>query len=258
MSKKDQYKKLYKLSKKVSTLEESLKKDLLYIAICLIPIVLLANEKSELRLIILPFFIFGMIKLVSLITSIPFVLEKYFPTKTYNKQTTLFEKIVYYFTSIYLIFSMMFMLLQGRTMENTIGESRLFWEYGGIGFCISIIILFFLKYLTPSIFNDFNRRLALWFCIPLGSLVLFPAIVCYTNRIANPVNIESTNYKVFNKFTTGKRNSKHKIKLITIYGEENFKIEKTFYNTINENEVIECISYKGNLGYEVIVKFNKI
>ncbi|WP_320815624.1 hypothetical protein [Flavobacterium sp.] len=258
MKNKKQLKRQYNSTKKGGIFDAGLKKRILYIIICAIPVYILADEKSALRLIIIPFFIFGMMQLLSLIVSIPFLIEKYLPTKTYNKQSTLFEKAVYYFTAIYLILSMVFMLVQGRTMENTIGDSSLFWKYGGIGFGSAIFFLIVLNYIAPSLNSDFNRRVALWFCIPIGSLVLFPAIICFMNTIKEPEYLNCSEFKVVSKFTTGKRNSTHKMSFITKYGEENFKINRSFYDSINANEVIECCSYKGNLGYEVIVKFNKI
>lgn len=257
MKKNKKYKELYKLSKKPSILEADFKKKLIILAICLVPIVLLVNEKGPLRLVVIPFFLYGMIQLISIVISIPFLLEKYFPTKTYNKQATFFEKTLYYFTGIYLIGSIVFLLSQSKILENTIGESSIFWKYGGIGFGISIVALILLSFVSKTIYNDFNRRVAIWFCIPLGSFVLLPAIISISNTIINPKQLNCSKFQVIQKFTSGRRSSNYKIKLMTDYGEENFKIGESFYSSITDNEIIECCSYTGKLGYKVIVDFNK-
>ena len=83
-----------------SEIRKDFYKKLLYIGLCIIPILLFADNKGSFRLVPLPFFLFGMYQLIQIIGLSQLIIDDFFPPKThYEKTTKPFDKFIYYFSS---------------------------------------------------------------------------------------------------------------------------------------------------------------
>ena len=234
-----------------NNLKQDFIKRLAYLLLCAIPIFLLANEKSDLRLVVLPLLFLGGMQVIFIGRFCIKVIEHYFPTKTYNSQQTIGEKIVYYGSFVYFIGVFYAIITLGRA-KNVIGEWQFFWKYAFIGIGIAIVILLVLRWVVTTTYEDYYRRWTLIFTIPLITMLLTSAIAFQYNSEFTILKYYTSNYKVIEKHTSGRSGKSYSLKINTSFGEENLKVPKKVYDRAFIGCNLQLVCYPGGLGYDVV------
>lgn len=241
--------------KSITKPQSNFKKDIIkrfaYLLLCVIPIFLLAEEKSNLRLIVLPFLLLGGLQFIYLGNLGIRVINHYFPTQTYNSQKTIGEKVLYYGCYVYMIGFFYAIIMLGR-MENVIGEWEFFWKYAFIGLCIAILVLFVLRWVVSTVYEDYYRRMTLCFIVPLTTMLLAAALAFQYNATVDRKKYHVSNYKVIEKHKSGRSSQNYSLNIQTSFGEETIKVSKQFYDSSFVGSTLQLRCYEGALGYEVV------
>lgn len=235
-------------------------KRLLYIGLCIIPIVLFGDEKGTFRLVPLPFFLIGMYNLLLIISLSPFIIYDFFPPKvTFEKVAKPFDKFLYYFSSALFFTSLVFLLFEIRKIDNTINGTQLFWRAGFAGIALAILLTIILKITNPSVYFENKRRYTVHFGLFVGMFLLTAASTSFINHFYAATDKSYKNYTIIRKGTSGSRNKEHFIHIITENNtEERFSIKKALHEELTEGGKIELCMVKGKLGYDYVTGFNKI
>jgi hypothetical protein len=235
-------------------------KRLLYIGLCIIPLVLFGDEKGSLRLVPLPFFLIGMYNLLLIISLSQLIIDDFFPPKVlFEKVAKPFDKFIYYFSFALFFISLVFLILEIRKIDNTINGTQLFWRAGFVGIALAILVTIILKITNPSVYFESKRRYVVHFGIFVGLFLLTSATANFINHFYAKTDEFCKNYTILEKGTSGSRSKAHFIRIITENNiEERFSIQKALYNELTEGSEIEICMIKGKLGYEYATKFNKL
>ncbi len=138
-----------------SEIRKNFYKKLLYIGICIIPILIFGDNNDEFRLVPLPFFFFGMYQLLQIIALSQLIVDDFFPPKiNYESKTKSFDKFVYYSSNTLFFIGLLSQLFTIRNIDNTINGIQLFWTGGSIGIIIAIILTAILKTKSPSVYYE--------------------------------------------------------------------------------------------------------
>lgn len=235
-------------------------KRLLYIALCIIPIVLFGNDKGTYRLVPLPFFLIGMYNLLLIISFSQLIIDDFFPPKTaFEKVTKPFDKFMYYFSSALFFVSLVFLIFEIRKIDNTINGTQLFWRAGFSGVVLAILITIILKVRNPSVYFESKRRYVVHFGLFIGLFLLTAATTSFINHFYAAPTESCKQYTILEKAISGSRNKEHFIHIITENNtKERFSIKKVLYDELTEGGEIELCMLKGKLGYDYVAKFNTI
>lgn len=243
-----------------SEIRKNFYKRLLYIGICIIPIIIFAENKDEFRLVPLPFFLFGMYQLILIVGQSQFIIDDFFPPKSYHEKTTKsFDKFIYYFATTLFFIGLITLIFEIRNYDNTINGTKLFWTAGFVGVVIAIIITFILKFFQPSVYYESKRRYTVCFGLFIGFFLLATAIAGFVNHHFADQSISCKSYTIIRKSTSGSRSKEYFLFLIiNNNNEERFSVGKTRYNNFEEGEQIELCMLKGKLGFDYVTEFNKV
>lgn len=243
-----------------SEIRKGFYKRLLYIGICIIPIIIFADNKDEFRLVPLPFFLFGMYQLILIVGQSQLIVDDLFPPKkNFESTTEPFNKFINYFAMTLFFFSLVFLIFEIGIIDNTINGTNLFWYSALIGFAIATLMTIILKLTKPSVYHESSRRYSVHFCLFTGFFLLTPAMTSFINHnyAENTENCRA--YKIVRKSTGGKRNKSSWLFLkLDNNSEERFHVSRTFYDKVNEGEEIQICTRKGKLGYDFVEKFKTI
>ncbi|MBL7790599.1 MAG: hypothetical protein JNL75_12290 [Chitinophagales bacterium] len=237
-------------------LKKELFKRLFYILVCIVPLYILADDKSSRRFIALGFFLIIIYQLITLVQLSPLIIDAFFPPKTYfEKKPTKFNKIIYPFSSFFCFVSVFLSIFEIRNIENTFLGTRFFWISGILGIVLAIIITLLILKLSPSTYHESKRRYTVNFGLFLGLFLLTPTISSFINHFFSKNEIQCRNFRIEKK-SSG-------IRTYSIYvntsskKDECFKIKKPLFESISEGDTIEICSKLGFLGYEYAQEFNK-
>lgn len=245
---------------KTSEIRKDFYKRLFYIAFCIIPIIIFANNKGIFRLVPLPFFLIGIYQLIQIITRSQVIIDNFFPPKTLHEKTTKpFDKFVYYFATTLFFVGLISQIFEIRNFDNTINGAKLFWTAGFVGVILAIVLTGIFKIWFPSIYYESKRRYTVHFGIFLGFFLLIPAVVGFINHHYADDNKICKKYEIKRKGIGGSRSKEYFIHLIIDNKkEERFSIGKTRYENFSEGEEIELCMIKGRFGFDYVTEFNKI
>lgn len=235
-------------------------KRLLYIGICIIPIIIFADDKGTFRLVPLPFFLFGMYQLIQIIGLSQLIVDDFFPPKTlYEKTTKPFDKFIYYFSFILFFIGLISLIFEIRNFDNTINGTKLFWTAGLIGIAIAIIVTIILKLTRPSVYYESKRRYTVHFGFFVGLFLLSTSLTSFVNHhFADNIKI-CKKYIIERKSTSSGRRTEYFLYLkIDNNNEERFSVGKTRYENYEEGEEIELCMVKGKFGFNYVKEFNKV
>lgn len=243
-----------------SEIRKDFYKKLLYIGLCIIPILLFADNKGSFRLIPLPFFLFGMYQLIQIIGLSQFIIDDFFPPKThYEKTTKPFDKFIYYFSSTLFFVGLISLIFEIRKFDNTINGIKLFWTAGLVGVLIAIFLTIILKTGFPSVYYESKRRYTVHFSLFVGLFLLSTAITGFVNHHFADQTTFCKKYTIIRKSTSSGRSTEYFFYLIMENNnEERFSVGKTRYNNFEEGEQIELCMQKGKFGFDYVTKFNKV
>lgn len=233
-------------------------KRLLYIALCAIPLWVLANEKPPLSYVALAFFLCGGYNVIILIYSSRYIVDSFFPPVTLvETEAKPFDRFFYYFSSVFFFISLVCLLFELRILDSTFNGSGLFWKAGFLGIPIAILITIILKATNPSVYFESKRRYMVHFCLFVGCFFWAAAGGSFINHFYAKNEISPKEFTLIKKSIGGGRHNSHFIFLDTKPSEERFEVKESFYETLNEGETLLLDCKKGRLGYDVVVAFRK-
>jgi len=235
-------------------------KRLIYIGLCAVPLWILANEKPPLSYLALLFFLIGMINFLAIVQLSQFIVDDFFPPKTYFEKTTQpFDHFMYYFATGLFFVSIVFQIFEIRTIDNTLHGMKLFWSAGGFGIVIAIILTVILKKIQPSVYFESKRRYTVHFGLFVGLFLTVSATASFVNHNFADNKEICNEYKIVRKSQSGGKNRSSFIFVnIDNLSEERFDISRAFYNKINEGQIINIYTIKGKLGFEFVTNFKTI
>ncbi|WP_300569669.1 hypothetical protein [Flavobacterium sp.] len=145
-------------------------------------------------------------------------------------------------------------LIEGRTIENTIHGTQLLFSYGFYGFLAALIFIYILKLISPTIYFESNRRYAIIFISTLGFSLISAASASFINHYFSEETEKSNEYLITRKSVSGKRNNNHLLFLeIEKNSEERIEISENLYDQVNVGEKAILSTKKGFLGYLVVI-----
>ena len=246
--------------KQISEIRKNFYKRLLYIGICIIPIIIFADNNGKFRLVPLPFFLFGIYQLISIIQQSIFIIDDFFPPKTvFEKKTKYFDKFLYYFASTLFFVGLILLTFEIRYFDNTINGLRLFWIGGFVGIGLAIISTIMLKLFQPSVYDESKRRYTVHFGLFIGFFLLTAALTGFINHhYADPINF-CKKYQLKSKSINSGKSTEYFF-FLTMDGnnEERFSVGKNRYNHFEEGEQIELCMLKGKFGFDYVTDFKKV
>ena len=167
--------------------------------------------------------------------------------------------IIFYFSAHALFFlGLIFQLFTQLWTENTIFGMRLFWIAMTIGILTSFILIFLLRWISPSVYFQKNKRLSVSLGLFLGLAIFTPAFTTFINHIFSDSIEICRLYQVENKKKGSKGNRTHYLEIIIENKREQFIIEKDVYDNIETKGQIELCTKKGKLGYEFVTEFKAV
>lgn len=247
-------------NKEASFIRKEFYKKLIIIGLCIIPIVLFADNKGTFRLVPLPFFLYGMYQLIQIVAISQFIVDDFFPPKiSYEKNTKPIDKLVYYFSNTLFFISLIALLFEIRNFDDTIHGTKLFWTAGVFGILVAIITTIILKLTNPSVYYESKRRYTVHLGLFIGFFLIATALASFVNHyFANPTTF-CKNFKIESKSISGGRSTEYFFYLKMENGDkERFSVGKTKYNNFEEGEEIKLCLLKGKLGFDYVTGLKKI
>lgn len=246
--------------KEISKTRKDFYKRLIYIGLCVIPIVLFAESKGIFRLVPLPFFLIGMYQLIQIIGNSPMIVDDFFPPRVEEEKTVKpFDKFMYYFSSILFFMGLVALIFEIKKFDNTINGTRLFWTSGVVGIGHAIAVTIILKLTHPSVYYESKRRFVVYSGLFIGLFLTATALAGFINHhFADPTPY-CKKYKIEQKSISGSR-SKEYFFFISVdhHTEERFSVGKKRYDDFSEREEIELCILRGRLGFDYVIAFNKV
>lgn len=243
-----------------SEIRKDFYKRLFYIGLCIIPIIIFAGNKGTFRLIPLPFFLFGIYQFIQIIGQLQFIIDDFFPPKTFCENTTKsFDKFVYYFSSTLFFIGIICLIFEIKNFDNTINGTKLFWIAGLIGIGFATILTIILKLTKPSIYYESKRRFTVHFGLFIGLFLISTALTGFINHsYADKIKI-CNKYTIERKGTSSGRSTEYYFFLtVENNNQERFSVGKTRYQSFEEGEEIELCMLKGKFGFNYVTEFNKV
>lgn len=243
--------------KEISKTRKDFYKRLLYIGLCVIPIVLFADAKGTYRLVPLPFFLAALYHLIMIITSSPMIVDDFFPPRVEVELTVMpFDKFVYRFSSVLFFVGLVALVFEIRKFDNTINGTRLFWTSGLVGIGLAIAVTVILKLTHPSVYYESKRRFVVHSGLFIGLFLTTTALMGFINHhFADPTPY-CEKYKIEHKSISGSRHTEYFFFIaVKDQHEERFSVGKQIYNRFSEGEEIELCMLRGKLGFDIVREF---
>ena len=244
-----------------SSLRWELKKRLLIILGCAIPIFLLADAKPPLNYLVLVLFLTGMYQLIVLVKLSPLLVDEYFPPKLpYEVKPSNFNNLVYYLAMAIFFLGIISQLFEIRNLDNTIDGFSLFWLGGLLGLIIAFILTVILRKTNPSVFYESKRRFSVYGGFFLGFFLIVPATLSFINHHYASEELQCYSITIQSK---GKSSSTRRNRTPEYYifakadgvNEERFTIPKKLHDQLTEGGEVELCVLEGKLGYQIVTEF---
>ena len=222
----------------------------IFILIGVLIIIIFGNEKSWLRYFnVLAIFIIlrGFIWFVLISEKLLFYI---FPTKTIREKNAKFKDQIWSHISMVLFFSgLVFLIFQMNNIENIIEESSFWKKFGFLGFSFSLICLFFLYKIQPSVFSESGRRYSVIFGFILGLTSLTISTTSFLNKKNAEIEIVRTEFTINRK---SKKNSSHWIFIKIKESERRFEIKPILWNKLKVGDRVLLELQKGHFEYDFV------
>lgn len=218
-------------------------KRLAYLVLGIIPLFFLLHEKGPLRFIVGAGVLFSVFQFIMILAIAQMVIDDFFPPKTYRKSKAgSFDSFVYRFSAIFFIVTLILLMFEITTIDNTLGGLRLFWISGFAGVLLAIVVIILLKIKSPTLYHEGRRRATVIFGLVLGFFMLTPASASFVNHTFRTETISCQEYKINRKSIGGRRLRKTSLLFLTVNGhEERFKVSDELWNDVTEGgPVILC------------------
>jgi hypothetical protein len=246
--------------KEISKIRKEFYRRLLYIALGIIPMILLWYQKGPERYIALAGFIFSAIQVLVIVGTSKDIVDDFFPPKTYNETTTKpFDSFMVYFAITLFFLGLFFELFEIKIIDNTLGGSALFWKSAFVGIFIAIILTIILKLTKSTVFDESDRRFSVYFGLFIGFFLFIPALASFINHTFSDNKIDCQTYQIARKSLGGKRDETSWLFLhMNNNSIERFEVNRNFYERVYEGGEIKLCTKKGKLGYDFVVKFETL
>ena len=169
-----------------------------------------------------------------------------------------FDIFVYFFSQGLFLFGLIFLMFTQLRIENTIFGMRLFWISMICGMCIGLILIILLRWMSPAIYNQRNKRICVYLGFFLGLAVFTPALTSFINKTFTDNSIICKKYLVKRKFRGGKGNRTFYVQIMIQKQEEQFIIDKAIYDGIDNGGQIQLCTLRGKLGYQFVKEFKTV
>ena len=169
-----------------------------------------------------------------------------------------FDIFVYFFSQGLFLFGLIFLMFTQLRIENTIFGMQLFWISMICGMFVGLILIILLRWISPAIYNQRNKRISVYLGFFLGLAVFTPALTSFINKTFTDNSIICKKYLVESKFRGGKDNRTFYVQIIIQKQEEQFIIDKDIYEEIDNGGQIQLCTLKGKLGYEFVKEFKTV
>ena len=169
-----------------------------------------------------------------------------------------FDIFVYFFSQGLFLFGLIFLMFTQLRIENTIFGMQLFWISMICGMFVGLILIILLRWISPAIYNQRNKRISVYLGFFLGLAVFTPALTSFINKTFTDNSIICKKYLVESKFRGGKGNRTFYVQIIIQKQEEQFIIDKDIYEEIDNGGQIQLCTLKGKLGYEFVKEFKTV
>lgn len=172
--------------------------------------------------------------------------------------TKRFDVIFYILTQSLIVLGVIFQLFTQLWTENTIFGMRLFWISMALGVFTSFILIFLLKWISPSVYLNEKRRLSVYLGLFLGFAIFTPALAAFINHKFSESSVVCRVYQVESKSKGSKGNRTNYIEINIENKMEQFIIDRDVYDNIETKGQIELCTRKGILGYEFVTEFKAV
>ena len=142
-----------------------------------------------------------------------------------------------------------------NNIENIIEETSFWKNFGILGFCFSLIGLFFLYKIRPSVFSESGRRYSVVFGFILGLTSLTISTTSYLNKKNAESEISEAKFIIERKSTgRGRKNKSHWIFININESQKRFKIKPELWNELKKGEKVLIKTQMGKFNYEFVTE----
>lgn len=232
---------------------------LVYIGLCIIPIILFADHKGAIVFVALAFFLIAMYQLIIIIKLSQLIIDDFFPPKiSPGKNISRFNKVMSYFATALFFVALIFQIFEIRNFDNTIHGANLFWMAGFAGIGLAVILTILLKLLRPDVYDESDSRFTVHFGLFVGLFLLTPALTGFINRHFAAPTTFCEKYMIASKSTSTGRSPEYYLFIkLDSHHEERFSVSRAQYDSFEEGEEIELCMVKGKLGFDLVKDFKK-
>jgi len=237
------------------THKKEIRNNSIIILIGILIIIVFGNETSWLRYFNVLAILIILRSLIWFISNSEELLFYIFPTKTIREKKPKLKDKIWSHISMVLFFSgLVFLIFQMNNIENIIEETSFWKNFGILGFSFSLLGLFFLYKIRPSVFSESGRRYSVVFGFILGLTALTISTASFLNKNkAGKESIESE-YLIKRKSTGGKKNKSHWIFINIKKSERRFEIKPKLWNELNTGNKVIVKSKNGHFEYEFVTE----
>jgi hypothetical protein len=258
MSKREENKTI--LEKGESAIRATFYQRLLYLTLCIIPIWYFADEKPPISYVVLLFFLTGMYQLLVILKLSQSITDDFFPPKVlFEKKLKSFDKFIYRFANIFFLLSLVFLLFEIRTIDNTLNGMTLFLKSGFVGVVFAIFVTLILKKTNPSVYFESKRRFVVHSGLFIDFFLFFSALASFINHYFAYSNEICETHLIVDKSTSGRKKNSFLIFLkLNNNTQERFDVSKAFYEQVEAGENCKLCTKKGKLGYDFVTEFRAL
>ena len=227
-------------------------KRLLYIGICLLPIIVFVGSKGNIRFISFPFILIVIYQLIMIIALSLHMIEEFFPSKfAESDKSTPFGRVIFALFSVAAIC----MLFASTNGDNTINGTKLLWNASIIGIGVAITLTITLKVIKPFAYFVSNAN---YICLFFGLFFLTTALFCFINyHYADNEKVYCKTYTIIRKGNYRDGGDFIEVKLDD-NTDKRFSIGKKRNNSFKVGETVEVRIVKGLFSFDFATDFNKI
>ncbi len=240
----------------MSSIRQQVLQRTLFIVIIIIPVILYQPENKFLIALEIIILFYGLYQFIRLAAQFQELIDDLYPPKHQKKESVKpFDNFVYFFSMTLFFVAIVFQICMSWWTENTIFGMKLFWQSAIVGIFIALLLTAILKWKSPSIYYESDRRISVHFGLFFGFAIFLPALTGFTNHIFADKTVNCINYKIDHLSKGGKRNRTSYLYLIMEGQEQRFKIKSVLYDELLSMPEVKLCIRKGKFGYDFVEEF---
>jgi hypothetical protein len=233
-------------------------KNLVYFLFGLLAVIGLAYARGSFFIIIrIIAVLFTLRTLLYLLSNTEVIMNALFMPDYHKKSNEAFDKFMHYFSVFIFAGTLLWVSCYIPQMRNTIGGSMLFWATAPIGFVVALVLIFYLKKISPLLIRDGRRETAIVFGLCFGFSFLPGLIALYINYAYADSKVNCKTYVVVEMEGPSYR---YRTNTYSIYiniepdRADEFFVTKAFYEGVGILDPVQLCTQKGALGYDYLVE----